>query len=148
MARIGTLDILTHFYCSHCKNWIPRPAPKNGGGTGYVVKRNGHKVCYQCCAVADKQRMEKAGSATLYLVTDTRPQVMNWPGTLRFNVINGTSGRHNIAGRRFDVWFHGPDGYVWHGTQYGESTQLCHCRRTKETCYPNPGQPAAEEMTE
>ena len=29
----------------------------------------------------------------------------------------------------YDVWFIGPDGKEWHGVQYGDLTQVCHCRR-------------------
>lgn len=54
----------------------------------------------------------------------------NWPHTLVFRA-HGQVGRHNIAGKRYDVWFNGPDGYEWHGVTYGDWTQLCHCKRTK-----------------
>jgi hypothetical protein len=53
--------------------------------------------------------------------------------------VGRTTGRHNIAGVRYDVWFRGPDGHVWWGVQYGDMTQICHCKRTKEECNPNDG---------
>lgn len=56
---------------------------------------------------------------------------MNWPGSLEFRCWTRT-GNHNIARTRYDVWFYGPDGYIWYGVTYGEDTQLCHCKRTKK----------------
>lgn len=87
-----------------------------------------------CDIVMDKQTMIDKGHSKnlpLYLKHDKGGYyVSNWPGTLRFDCLI-RKGRHNIAGTRHDVWFDGPDGYVWHGTQYGEWTEICHCRRTQ-----------------
>jgi len=122
------------FYCSTCKRSFPI---QPNGGTGYAVKRNGHKVCYACCAIRDSLEMCKSGHSKrlpLYLSKDKegRYTVSNWPGTLSFRVWCSKEGKHNIAGTRTDVWFAGPDGHEWHGVQYGEFTQIVHCRRTKE----------------
>jgi hypothetical protein len=73
--------------------------------------------------------MIDTGRAVLYLCESGR--LTNWPGSLQFRAHAMKEGRHNIAGTRIDVWFIGPDGARWHGTQYGEWTQLCHCRRVK-----------------
>jgi hypothetical protein len=73
--------------------------------------------------------MKDEGRITLYLTDDGR--VTNWPNSLSFKG-HVSKGRHNIAGTRYDVWFTGPDGHRWHGTQYGDNTQICHCKRTKE----------------
>lgn len=35
------------------------------------------------------------------------------------------------TGVRYDTWFTGPDGKQWHAVQYGDNTQIAHCRRTK-----------------
>jgi len=59
----------------------------------------------------------------------------NWPGTLRFDPHYIKKGRHNIAGTRYDVWFPGPDGHIWHGINYGENTQITHCKRTKQVIF-------------
>ena len=72
--------------------------------------------------------MTEHGRIMLYL---SNGEVMNWPGTLRFPA-HVRKGRHNIAGSRYDVWFAGPDGFQWHGVQYGDNTQICHCKRTKQ----------------
>jgi hypothetical protein len=130
------------FTCHDCKRVLP---VRTEGGTGYgnLQVKPGENlsvaVCYDCCAIRDRELMIKEGRAVLYLtcerrslktVRSTKGSVTNWPGSLRFDC-HVTSGRHNIAGTRYDCWFKGPDGFEWHGVSYGEYTQLCHCRRTK-----------------
>jgi len=111
-------------------------------GTGRALTDAGESVCYACCAVRDKAYMVEHGRATLYLSLAVRPRtwggltrvgtVSNWPGTLDLGYkLPVTLGRHNIARTRYDVWFNGPDGHIWHGVTYGDNTQICHCRRTK-----------------
>lgn len=110
-----------------------------GPGTGYGSMSDGSKVCYECCADIDRQTMSASGRYTLYLSktipsphpgTPNRAEITNWPGTLRFYGLYSV-GRHNIAGKRYDVDFVGPDGYTWHGVTYGDDTQICHVRRTR-----------------
>lgn len=128
------------FKCNDCGEFKP---VNTEGGTGYAVLPNGANVCYACCAIRDREDMVKTGRATLYLEyrdygvrgwLGTRYEsatVGNWPGTLKFHTQAVKVGRHNMAGRRYDVWFKGPDGKEWHGVTYGDNTQLCHCRRVK-----------------
>lgn len=107
------------------------------GGTGYGLfgKRN-RKVCYACCGERDRKTMVTTGKAVLYLThgggemtgVNVGGSVSNWPGTLKF-MCSVRIGRHNIAGKRYDVWFTGPDGKQWHGVTYGGNTQLCRCKR-------------------
>lgn len=97
--------------------------------TGYGKDSNDRTFCYQCCADRDRAYMVDTGAITLYL---TKDKVSNWPDSLAFKVTAQHVGKHNIAGKRYDVWFVGPDSHVWHGVQYGDMTQLCHCKRTKE----------------
>jgi hypothetical protein len=90
------------------------------------------RVCYECCATRDKETMRSTGKATLYLTYNDgarRGYVKNWPGTLCF-LGQVSKSRHNISRTRYDVWFMF-EGRVWHGVQYGENTQICHCKRTK-----------------
>jgi hypothetical protein len=128
-------QVSTTFKCSVCKQTVAQG--HSDFTTGYGVKPgNGHKVCYACCAARDKADMLKTGRATLYLTIE-RPElykqgyrsgkVSNWPGSLEIPVFY-RRGRHNITGCRFDVWFTFK-GQNWHGVQYGENTQICHCRR-------------------
>ncbi len=118
----------TMFRCCDCGNEYP---VQNSGATGYVRLSNGQKICYTCCAVRDQRRMIRTGKAKLYLVkSEGRWEVTNWPGSYRV-LAHVTTGSHNIAGRRYNAWFKGPDGRRWYGVTYGDMTQLCHCRRTK-----------------
>lgn len=131
------------FYCSQCKKIVT--IKHHDCTTGYASKRNNHKVCFNCCGIVDRQFMIDNGKITLYLTTNNTyndfygdAKINNWPSSLSFNGRYKT-GRHNIAQIRYDVWFNGPDGFVWHGVQYGDFTQLVHCKRTKETCKPDNG---------
>ena len=135
MEKPNTLD------CGHA------PTPTNSIGTGYGVDATNRTHCYDCCAILDREQMMSTGRIALYLVTlssprsghDTRTrEITNWPGTLRFTPLAIHKGRHNIARTRYDVWFNGPDKLVWHGVQYGEDTQILHCRRTKESMFASP----------
>ena len=92
---------------------------------------DGKQVCFACCGVRDRADMIATGRAMLYL---SRTTVSNWPGTLTFQTGRIVKGRHNIARTRYDAWFCGPDGFVWHGVQYGDNTQIIHCKRTREAC--------------
>jgi hypothetical protein len=121
------------------------PSPHSSFTTGYGESRDGRRICYECCAALDRQDMLETGRATLYLcrtqavvgsgsippgfIRGGTWKATNWPGSLSFPISHLTEGRHNIAGKRFDAWFTGPDGNVWHGVQYGENTQILHCRR-------------------
>lgn len=106
--------------------------------------------CFDCCAKADLAYMAKHGKITLYLTVDNLPKnayglystspsvrtvrVNNWPCSLQFRPSCISVGRHNMAGKRYDVWFRVEnDPYVWHGVTYGDNTQICHCKRTKRT---------------
>jgi len=109
------------------------PSEHSSLTTGYGTDNQGKTLCYACCAERDKDQMIKDGKTILYL---TQSAVTNWPGSLSLPIRGRRTGRHNIAGKKFDVWFNGPDGHVWHGTQYGEMTQLCHCKRTSEKVAP------------
>lgn len=114
--------------CTKCNMEINK---SDGCGIGYGIDEDGNKVCYACCAVTDIKQMRTTGRITLYLVkTDRRLAVTNWPDSLSFVVSYCKEGRHNIAGVRYDVWFY-LDGQQWHGIQYGNNTQLCHCKRNK-----------------
>lgn len=129
------------FTCGRCGK--ERFTLADGVTTGYG-EIDGVKHCYDCCADVDREFMQEHGRIALYLTvkkcgphgTSRLPdrhvtgEVTNWPQTLIFKV-RGHIGCHNIARRRYDVWFTGPDGFKWHGVTYGDNTQICHCKRTK-----------------
>ena len=103
------------------------PSPHGPYTTGYGRDARGKKHCYACCAEMEKARMIETGRATLYLSGN---KIADWPGTLSFPC-RVKRGAHNIARYRYDAWFTGPDGKPWHGVQYGDNTQIIHCRRVR-----------------
>jgi hypothetical protein len=129
-------------------------SPHSSITRGWGKDDKGNRYCYACCAERDKEQMLRNGKITLYLVMDERAErqcrrlekggwyqagegqvkVTNWPGSLVFPIRRVTRGYHNMAGCRYDVWFKF-EGFVWHGVQYGDNTQICHCERTKEVAY-------------
>lgn len=109
------------------------PSPHSAFTTGYGIDRNGKKHCYACCADNDRERMRQTGRTTLYLTREDNGQwaLTNWPGSLRFPCATPSRAPHNIARYRYDAWFTF-EGMTWHAVQYGDNTQIAHCRRTKQ----------------
>ena len=114
-------------FTADCGHEIPALSPGHSCGTGYGCDAEGRTFCYECCAAQDRRQMAETGRAVLYL---SGRELTNWPGSLRIPVDEIRHGRHNIAGSRTDCWFRF-GGRRWHGVQYGEFTQLAHCRRLK-----------------
>lgn len=126
------------FVCSVCGRELQER--EDSMTTGYGVDGDGNKSCFDCCGKADIEYMKENGKTILYLSKrDDGWVVSNWPGTLKAHGVYVSKGRHNIAGTRYDTWFNGPDGHVWHGVRYGEWTEILHCKRTKETFDPKHG---------
>jgi len=112
--------------------------------TGYGIDAEGKKLCYACCAERDKKTMTEESSITIYLSYDKagyggfhkafgewfKGRVTNWPGSLEIKA-SIHKGRHNVSTTRYDCWFIGPDGKTWYGVQYGEFTQVVHCRKLR-----------------
>lgn len=121
------------FICSKCKKTYPININLT---TGYGINPDTQEcVCYTCCGQVDRENMIKNGRIILYL-SDKKYhpdyyEITNWPGSLKFKTAIFSEGKHNWAGKSYHVWFKGPDDYIWHGVQYGDNTQLCHCKRTK-----------------
>lgn len=121
------------FYCAKCKR--TKPTSKDGG-TGYARTDRGELVCYACCAEGDREWMKQHGKTVLYLTQSATEdggtwRISNWPGTLKFDVWGLRTSWHNIGRMRYDCWFHGPDGFVWHAVNIGDN-QIARCKRTKE----------------
>lgn len=107
------------------------PSEHSSFTTGYGTSPDGKTYCYQCCADRDKQQMRDDGRTTLYLVKDGESyKATNWPASLTFHPFHVRKGHHNIARTRYDFWF-SFEGQPWHGVQYGENSQVAHCRRVK-----------------
>lgn len=123
---------MSKFICHQCKAEKEKGTTESvDSGAGYGIDKDGKKICYACCAVNDKKSMRETGKVKLYLENKASIfAVTNWPGTLRI-VCNGHRiGGHNMAGKRYDVWFTF-EGTKWHGVTYGIMTQICHCKRLK-----------------
>jgi hypothetical protein len=133
---IMTNDFMVVNKCFTCGNDIAQPTGKFT--TGYGVDKDNNKICYACCANQDLEYMRQHGKNTLYLTKnkDGKHEVTNYPGSLRFPVWHIKESWHNIAGKRYDAWF-GFEGYYWHAVQYGDNTQIAHCKKTK-TIYIKP----------
>jgi len=101
----------------------------DGSAVGYGVDKDGNEICYGCCGVSDKEAMIQDGRITLYF---NGSEVTNWPGSLRFKVGSKRESRNNWGVKRTDVWFGGPDSFVWWGVNVGDSHQLVRCKRTKQ----------------
>lgn len=115
------------FICSKCN---ATKTINKTGAVGYAYTANKEKICYDCCAIEDVEWMRKNGRITLYFLQHLS-RVSNWPGTLSFDVLKVKVGKHNFARKRYDVWFKGPDNKFWHGVQYGDNTELIHCKQLK-----------------
>jgi hypothetical protein len=114
-------------HCQRCHRPFSDFRSPGDAGTGYGTMPSGEIICYGCCADEDRKGMRETGKAVLYL---TDHEVTNWPGTLRFPVLERRRSYHNMAGRngRTDVWFKDEQGNRWHGVNIGDS-QVLRCRR-------------------
>lgn len=116
------------FRCDECGEAKPLfNANSVSISTGYARYAQDRMVCYECCGKLEAAELQKTGKGCLYLTDKT---LSNWPGTLKIPVHYMKTGRHNMAGRRYDVWFTF-QGAEWHGVQYGDNTQICRVRRLK-----------------
>jgi len=125
--------------CGH----LPTAQAPGALGTGYGVDSAGKTACYQCCADKERAAMIETGRATLYLVRKKSPDgkefdiftrhVTDWPGLLEFRCreVRHYPRAGGFGSQRTDAWFAGPDGYVWHAVNRGDS-DIARCRRTKE----------------
>ena len=97
---------------------------------GYGEDRDGNKICFACCGLNDAKELKElpiGGKTTLYM--DTKEKTLsNWPGTLKISLPYIRTGRHNIAGKRYDAWFN-YEGNKFHAVTYGDSTQIAHIKR-------------------
>lgn len=121
--------MLHEFTCSVCNE---HKKHESDFTTGYGKDKDGNIVCYDCCGKQDSKelaQLQPNQKFTLYL--NTKDQTLtNWPGTLKINVGHIKTGRHNIAGKRYDTWFK-YEGNQYHAVQYGDNTMVAHIKRVK-----------------
>lgn len=119
------------FTCSTCHETKAVYSPGNISAPEYGKDDKGNLHCWACCSERKRQRMRDTGRATLYLVRRGDGfAITNWTGGISIEPFRVRIGRHNIARTRYDVWFTF-ESQSWHGVQYGEMTQICHCHRIK-----------------
>jgi hypothetical protein len=124
------------FICDLCGKHYENKPPYNAYSDitpGYGKTKDDKICCYPCCAEEDKRIMRETGRRVLYLTSANGGgyRITNWPGSLEFSTTYASKGGHNIAGVRRDVWFKF-EGKLWHGVQYGNTSQLCYCKVTKQ----------------
>lgn len=132
----------TTYICFGCEKILPLIDPKKPHIGNYGKDDKGNRFCFACCGKRDLEQIKNEDRITLYLTMPTHGarmngqikffdgKVSNWPGSLSIHA-TGRVGNHNIAGNRYDIWFTDPFGIKWHGVQYGDMTQLVHCRKLK-----------------
>jgi hypothetical protein len=124
--------------CHDCGKVIE---PPDNFSTGYGIDQDGHKVCFNCCGKRDRKELfdAKPGDKFVFYLIEKKNEttgqteyyVTNWPASLKIKLhATPRKGRHNIAGRRLDVWFI-QNGKNFHGTQYGENSQLLYTKCVK-----------------
>lgn len=121
----------TVFFCDNCKT---EKTHTNSLTTGYGVNDKDEKICFECCGKLDAQHlmsMSIGDKYVLYLTkNDNQYRLTNWPSSLEIPVYGVKEGRHNMAGKRYDLWFQFKNNH-YHGVQYGDNTQICHIKRVK-----------------
>ena len=119
---------LKYFLCAKCSSKVPI-SYSGDMGYGYLSPFTtlDDRICYPCMARYELDDLLSTGKGLLYLGKYT---VTDWTGTLSLPITYQKKGRHNIAGTRYDVWFR-VGAEKWYGVQYGENTQLIHCKRMK-----------------
>lgn len=147
-------DTVTYsvFTCDQCGE---HKEHKSDFSTGYGKNDAGQKICFACCGVNDRRDLLSlpiGGKTWLYLSSEINEEqaslnplnyrsegyrefyrefhVTNWPGTLKIKVHRPSQGRHNFAGKRYDIRFT-LEGSRFHGVQYGDNTQVLHIKRIK-----------------
>lgn len=130
--QVTSVEILD---CGHAES------PHSDHTRGYSTDSNGKRSCYNCSAEIQRQFMRDDGRATLYLTKNLNfdparlsspyaptHYIGDWPGGIKLPVWHVKKGRHNITRVRYDFRFRF-EGTEWHGVQYGDNTQLAHCKR-------------------
>jgi hypothetical protein len=118
--------------CDQCHKVV---VPQSSSTTGYGINDNGEHICYACCGENDHRDLYGLPVGKRTILYDCGEALTNWPGTFSVFPHHRKVGRHNIAGKRCDMWFYldGPQGeHFYHGVRYGDETQVVHVRRLKE----------------
>lgn len=125
------LQICNVFTCDCCKK---EKYYISDFTTGYGTNKDGLKLCYDCIAKEDIATLLNAPNGyikTIALYYDSvKNTIANWPNSISFPTVNNTTGYHNIARKQYNFDFKVGDCY-FHGTVYGDNTQIASVRKLK-----------------
>lgn len=104
--------------------------------TGYAIDKDQNKVCFSCCGIQDAKELKElpyGKTIAFYLTKDKTGnwRVCNWPASFIVPVRVPVKGLHNIARYRYDIWF-SYEGNKYHGTQYGDNSEIVRIRKVKK----------------
>ena len=116
------------FICSQCGQ---NKVHESDFSTGYATDRTtGNKICFDCCGINDAKELKELPIGKKTIQYWDGKNIINWPGTLKINPYCVNKGRHNIAGKREDIYFKF-EGFNYHAVQYGEMSQITHIKKMK-----------------
>lgn len=115
------------FKCTQCGETKP---VNKAGGTGYGVDKDENKICYSCIGKNEETELSNAKPGDKFILYLCGDEVTNWPGSFKRTIRGLRTGRHNMAGKRYDFYFT-VNNNDFHGVQYGDNTQIAHCKRIK-----------------
>lgn len=120
---------VTAFTCSKCKEY---KIHKSDFTTGYGQRSGTNEiVCYECIGEEDAEALGNARLGEKFTHYLSGTTISNWPGSFKIEIRGPIKvGRHNMAGRRYDVWFTFR-GKNFHGTKFGDNTEICHIKCIK-----------------
>ncbi len=126
-------------FCSKCGNECKPTifhdkAKTKPADTGYGTDEDGNKICYDCAALRDEERLRVEGKMQGYLVYEKEPGERyrfgeislkngyfgNWPGTFKLGVSSAKKSINNFGAERIDFWFEW-EGRTYHGVNVGDS---------------------------
>jgi hypothetical protein len=93
---------------------------------GYARLPDERKICYGCASLGEALSMLATGKAFLY---EGESHVGDWPGGFALPVVRRKEGRHNMSGKRTDVWFRDWCGRMWHGVRCTDNGNYLRCTR-------------------
>lgn len=120
-----------NFHCAVCNTDKTHTNPEGFGGTGYAVRSDGGKICYDCCGRLDAESLENLAPGEKYVLYLSNNRIVNWPGSLKIPVTSQRKSWHNFAGKngRTDIWFTFK-GNRYHGVNVGDN-QILRVRKLK-----------------
>lgn len=151
-ASAPAIDYSKTFFCDRCgvtfQSYTPGSSVSN-----FAYTRDNRMVCVKCCAELEKAYMRTHDKIVLYFQSFQHRYQTDYTRKNKIYIIGGHGdvmgeltdamgnkivdlyyidrGKHNIAGRRYDFRFMF-EGRTWHGTVYGDNSDLAYCRRLKK----------------